>query len=251
MYTIGSLKNYYLLSHHEIHKRSTEPSHKHHLKLNDEPQVRWFEQQREKRRVKRDYSPYERASFSQLSRRLQSHRPHYRALNSGLFFPDPLFKEQWYLNGGAKDGLDMNVSPAWQKGYTGKGVVVSILDDGIQTNHPDLLQNYDPNASTDINGNDDDPMPQDNGDNKHGTRCAGEVAAVAYNQYCGVGIAYNASIGGVRMLDGVVNDAVEARALGLNPDHIDIYSASWGPEDDGKTVDGPGPLARRAFIYGV
>lgn len=45
-------------------------------------------------------------------------------------------------NGGAKDGLDMNVSPAWQKGYTGKGVVVSILDDGIQTNHPDLAQNY-------------------------------------------------------------------------------------------------------------
>lgn len=36
----------------------------------------------------------------------------------------------------------MNVSPAWQKGYTGKGVVVSILDDGIQTNHPDLAQNY-------------------------------------------------------------------------------------------------------------
>lgn len=36
----------------------------------------------------------------------------------------------------------MNVIPAWQKGYTGKGVVVSILDDGIQTNHPDLAQNY-------------------------------------------------------------------------------------------------------------
>lgn len=54
----------------------------------------------------------------------------------------------------------------------------------------------DPLASTDINGNDDDPMPQDNGDNKHGTRCAGEVAAVAYNQYCGIGVAYNASIGG-------------------------------------------------------
>lgn len=56
---------------------------------------------------------------------------------------------------------------------------------------------------------------------------------------------------GVRMLDGTVNDAVEARALGLNINHIDIYSASWGPEDDGKMVDGPGPLARRAFIYGV
>ena len=56
---------------------------------------------------------------------------------------------------------------------------------------------------------------------------------------------------GVRMLDGTVNDAVEARALSLNPDHIDIYSASWGPEDDGKTVDGPGPLAKRAFINGI
>lgn len=33
---------------------------------------------------------------------------------------------------------------------------------------------------------------------------------------------------GVRMLDGSVNDAVEAKALGLNPHHIDIYSASWG-----------------------
>jgi len=36
----------------------------------------------------------------------------------------------------------MNIGPAWQKGYTGKGVVVSILDDGIQTNHPDLAMNY-------------------------------------------------------------------------------------------------------------
>ena len=53
------------------------------------------------------------------------------------------------------------------------------------------------------------------------------------------------------MLDGVVNDAVEARALSLNPGHIDIYSASWGPEDDGRTVDGPGPLAKRAFLNGV
>ncbi|XP_047532266.1 furin-like protease 2 isoform X1 [Vanessa atalanta] len=248
---IGALKGYYLLSHHNVQKRSTEPSHDHHQKLINEPEVKWFEQQREKRRIKRDYNPYETSLWSQLSRRQPSHRTRHRAITPSPFFPDPLFKEQWYLNGGAKDGLDMNVASAWQKGYTGKNVVVSILDDGIQTNHPDLAQNYDPLASTDINGNDDDPMPQDNGDNKHGTRCAGEVAAVAYNQYCGVGIAYNASVGGVRMLDGVVNDAVEARALGLNPDHIDIYSASWGPEDDGKTVDGPGPLARRAFIYGV
>ncbi|CAG9822494.1 unnamed protein product, partial [Phaedon cochleariae] len=202
-------------------------------------QVLWVQQQHEKKRKKRDFSQDPSLSpFSQFVSEVAPSasafhgQPRYRAVPPHLF-PDPLFREQWYLNGGAKDGLDMNLAPAWQKGYTGKGVVVSILDDGIQTNHPDLAQNYDPLASTDINGNDDDPMPQDNGDNKHGTRCAGEVAAVAYNQFCGIGVAYNASIGGVRMLDGVVNDAVEARALGLNPEHIDIYGVTSGRKGKG------------------
>ncbi|XP_063223097.1 furin-like protease 2 isoform X2 [Bacillus rossius redtenbacheri] len=252
---IGSLPNYFLLEHRRLSKRSLTPSEHHHARLSQELEVAWVQQQHEKVRKKRDFEDFQ--SFSDFpsffggSGAASQRHVQYRGIGARDLFPDPLYKEQWYLNGGAKDGFDMNVNPAWRKGYTGKGVVVSILDDGIQTNHPDLALNYDQLASTDINDNDDDPMPRDNGDNKHGTRCAGEVAAVAFNNYCGVGVAYNASVGGVRMLDGTVNDAVEARALGLNPDHIDIYSASWGPEDDGKTVDGPGPLARRAFIYGV
>ncbi|CAO1381843.1 unnamed protein product [Diamesa hyperborea] len=260
---IGSLKGYFLFHHRHVSKRSISTSDIHHNALNSEPEVRWVMQQHEKIRKKRDYtkvasSPIKFPDYSRsvdplslLRNAAPQSRLQYRNTDAHLIFPDPLFKEQWYMNGGAKDGLDMNVGPAWQKGYTGKGVVVSILDDGIQRNHPDLYENYDPAASYDINGNDSDPMPRDNGDNKHGTRCAGEVAAVAFNSYCGVGVAYKAKIGGVRMLDGTVNDAVEAKALGLNPDHIDIYSASWGPEDDGSTVDGPGPLARRAFIFGV
>ncbi len=40
------------------------------------------------------------------------------------------------------DGFDMNVKAAWKKGYTGRGVVVSILDDGIEKDHPDLKRNY-------------------------------------------------------------------------------------------------------------
>lgn len=31
---------------------------------------------------------------------------------------------------------------------------------------------------------------------RHGTRCAGEVAAMANNRFCGTGVAYNARIGG-------------------------------------------------------
>lgn len=173
-------------------------------------------------------------------------------------------------------GLDMNVIPAWKQGITGKGIVVTILDDGLEKDHPDLIANYvsflvaqqcrginsfnififppqDPKASYDMNGLDDDPMPfYDIVDsNRHGTRCAGEVAATANNSLCAVGIAFAASIGGVRMLDGDVTDAVEAKSLSLNPQHVDIYSASWGPDDDGKTVDGPGQLATKAFIEGV
>ena len=53
------------------------------------------------------------------------------------------------------------------------------------------------------------------------------------------------------MLDGDVTDAVEAQSLSLNPQHIDIYSASWGPDDDGRTVDGPAKMAEQAFQNGV
>lgn len=36
----------------------------------------------------------------------------------------------------------MNVIPAWKQGITGKGIVVTILDDGLESDHPDLLENF-------------------------------------------------------------------------------------------------------------
>lgn len=39
-------------------------------------------------------------------------------------------------------GLDMNVQGAWAEGITGSGVVVTILDDGLEKDHPDLHKNY-------------------------------------------------------------------------------------------------------------
>lgn len=36
----------------------------------------------------------------------------------------------------------MNVIPAWKEGITGKGIVVTILDDGLEVDHPDLIENY-------------------------------------------------------------------------------------------------------------
>uniref|UniRef100_A0A8D0ARM2 Furin (paired basic amino acid cleaving enzyme) b n=1 Tax=Sander lucioperca TaxID=283035 RepID=A0A8D0ARM2_SANLU len=164
---------------------------------------------------------------------------------------DPDFPKQWYLS--TPTHQDLNTKVAWAQGYTGRGVVVTILDDGIEKDHPDLVSNYDPEASYDVNDGDADPQPRytQRNENRHGTRCAGEVAAAADNGVCGVGVAYNAKIGGVRMLDGEVTDVVEAHSLSLNPQHIHIYSASWGPEDDGKSLDGPAKLAKEAFLHGI
>ena len=53
------------------------------------------------------------------------------------------------------------------------------------------------------------------------------------------------------MLDGDVTDLVESESLSFKPSHIDVYSSSWGPDDDGKTVDGPGHLAKKAFADGI
>ena len=36
----------------------------------------------------------------------------------------------------------MNIASAWEKGFTGQGVVVTILDDGIDHDHPDIKRNY-------------------------------------------------------------------------------------------------------------
>ncbi|XP_066524024.1 furin (paired basic amino acid cleaving enzyme) b isoform X2 [Hoplias malabaricus] len=216
--------DYYHFQHRNVVKRSLSGHRGVHVRLHSEPQVVWAEQQVAKRRRKRDI-------YSEPT--------------------DPKFPQQWYLYN--PNRRDLHVKEAWAQGFTGRGVVITILDDGIEKDHPDLAQNYDPDASYDVNDRDPDPQPRYTqlNDNRHGTRCAGEVAAAANNGVCGVGVAYNARIGGVRMLDGEVTDVVEAQSLSLNSQHIHIYSASWGPEDDGKTVDGPAKLAKEAFLQGV
>uniref|UniRef100_A0A9J7YSV2 Proprotein convertase subtilisin/kexin type 6 n=2 Tax=Cyprinus carpio TaxID=7962 RepID=A0A9J7YSV2_CYPCA len=231
---IGGLEHHYHFHHSRVVRRSTFVTRGTHSFIHMDPKVDWAQQQLVKTRVKR----------------------HARSDPSYIHLNDPKWSNMWYIHCSDKNSRcrsEMNILAAWQRGYTGRNVVVTILDDGIERNHPDLVQNYDQLASYDVNGNDYDPTPRYDfsNENKHGTRCAGEVAAVANNSHCIVGIAYNARIGGVRMLDGDVTDVVEAKSLGIRPDYIDIYSASWGPDDDGKTVDGPGPLAKQAFELGI
>ncbi|XP_072715489.1 neuroendocrine convertase 1 isoform X2 [Ciconia boyciana] len=232
---IGSLKNHYLFRRKSHPRRSRRSAIHITKRLSDDERVSWAEQQYEKKRTKR-------ATVRDSAENL---------------FNDPMWNQQWYLQDTritpSLPKLDLHVIPVWQKGITGKGVVITVLDDGLEWNHTDIYANYDPKASYDFNDNDHDPFPRydPTNENKHGTRCAGEIAMQANNRKCGVGVAYNSKVGGIRMLDGIVTDAIEASSIGFNPEHVDIYSASWGPNDDGKTVEGPGRLAQKAFEYGI
>lgn len=64
-------------------------------------QIHWFEQQHEKRRLKRDYTPEPpraaRAGYPLWGRTQAQQGQRFRALSAINIFPDPLFKEQWYL----------------------------------------------------------------------------------------------------------------------------------------------------------
>ncbi|CAB4067962.1 PCSK2 [Lepeophtheirus salmonis] len=171
---------------------------------------------------------------------------------------DPLFEHQWYLKNdgqnGGKPKLDLNVQAAWAQGVTGKNVTTAIMDDGVDYIHPDIAHNYNARASYDFSSNDPYPYPRYTDDwfNSHGTRCAGEVSGARDNGICGVGVAYDSMVAGIRMLDQpYMTDLIEANSMGHEPNLIDIYSASWGPTDDGRTVDGPRNATMRAIVRGV
>ncbi len=161
---------------------------------------------------------------------------------------DPQFGSQWHLRNtgqsGGVVGADANVVDVWDT-YTGAGVVIGIVDDGLQRDHPDLAANYVSAYSYDFNNNDPDPRPESTFD-YHGTAVAG-VAAARGNNGIGVsGSAPEAGLAGLRLISAPSSDLQEANALTYFNNNVDIYSNSWGPFDNG-TMDAAGPLAMAAL----
>ncbi|MFM9023918.1 MAG: S8 family serine peptidase, partial [Planctomycetaceae bacterium] len=165
---------------------------------------------------------------------------------------DPLFTQQWHLrNTGQQSGTsgqDANVVTAWDAAR-GAGVVIGIVDDGLQYTHPDLSPAYRADLSYDFNDDDSDAAPGAGDD--HGTAVAG-VAAARGNNGIGVsGTAPSASVAGIRLTAGFTSDQEEAAGLTHEPQAIAVYSNSWGPSDDGTTLEAPGPLTLAAFANAV
>ncbi|VDP91999.1 unnamed protein product [Echinostoma caproni] len=150
-------------------------------------------------------------------------------------------------------GYDINLYPAYVLGFSGNGVRVAIVDDGLDYDHCDLKDNYDSEISTNLvdpEGGKNYPIPRGKTIPKsqgHGTQCAGLVAAVANNEYCSHGVSHKARIGGIRVLGERVTDSLEAQAFSHAWNKVDIYCASWGPTDDGMTMDMPRKLALSAI----
>lgn len=164
---------------------------------------------------------------------------------------DPLMSDQWHLkaSGTATTTSDINVEEVWGYGSTGgvrgSGVVIAIVDDGMQTSHPDLAANVNTAIDRDWNGNDLNPDPGQ-GDN-HGTACAGNAAAVGNNSRGVTGAAPESTLVGLRLIAAATTDSQEAQAAAHRSDIIDISSNSWGPWDGVTTPVGPGPLTQAAI----
>ena len=111
--------------------------------------------------------------------------------------PTAGFTGQWHLSNEYVSGRDARVQGAWERNYTGAGVVIGIVDDSLQTAHPDLAPNYDAADSFDFGQNDSDPNPVYSND-QHGISVAGVAAARGGNGIGVTGAAPFAQVAGLR-----------------------------------------------------
>lgn len=180
--------------------------------------------------------------------------------SSKMPFNDPLLSQQWHYNNtgsvnGGIEGADINLFKAWEVNTGSNTVLVSVVDGGINVNHPDLIDNLwineaelngKPGVDDDGNGYIDDIhgycFVADTGDlypddDAHGTHVAGTVAARNNN---GIGVAGVAggdgtSGSGVRLQSAAIfrkgyrNGGDGATAIKYGADNGAVISQnSWG-----------------------
>ncbi|KAL5965204.1 Furin-like protease kpc-1 [Taenia solium] len=184
-------------------------------------------------------------------------KKHAEAMRNALNFNDPNSRDMWQLLNdgdptiGKNAGIDLNVYPVYMANITGRGVVGIVVDDALDTTHEDLRPNIQLNLTADLvnvtrkdaRGTDARMKKIDN----HGTEVAGLFAAVANNSMCAFGVAYNATLGGVRLLGDRVTDFMVGEALTLFSDVANIYISSWGPTDNGRAMRLPGKYMSMAL----
>ncbi len=174
---------------------------------------------------------------------------------------DPLYPQQWHLNntgqGGGTVGADVSAEEAWDLQQPDENIVIAIVDDGVQTDHPDLNiyvnpaeKNGTPGVDDDGNGlvddvngwdfsqNDNNPYPdrlEESDDvDAHGTSVSGVAAAIGNNNRGVAGAAFGCPILPVKIMQNggdIADEASVANALRYAAKHADVVNNSWGGDE--------------------
>jgi subtilisin family serine protease len=148
---------------------------------------------------------------------------------------EPLFDQQWGLENTGQEGgtpnADIDIRRAWSVA-TGKGVVVAVVDSGVNADHPDLIGQVIPGR--DFVDNDNDPSPVGDDPNEaHGTFIAGIIAANVNGEGI-AGVAPDA-----RILD--VRACSEGMCLTLDAVGAIYYAVDQGADIINLSFGGPYP----------
>lgn len=144
---------------------------------------------------------------------------------------DTLFPRQWHLQ--AKNGPQLlaeacvHAPEAWDVTRGDRSVVVALLDDGFDLDHPDFVGVKKVVNPRDYVDGDARPFPSSELHDFHGTACAG-VAVAEMNGRGVVGVAAGCAFMPVRM-PMAADDDLLIEILEDAGRHADVISCSWGP----------------------
>lgn len=174
-----------------------------------------------------------------------SSHPELPVFSRANYYNDPYFSSQWHYVNNRYAGADINVKPVWEQFTKGDHkVIVSVVDEGVDMDQPDLVANLVP-AYTDGTGsfNFTNNTYRLAPTSSHGTHVAGVICAVSNNSLGVAGIAggdAQAGIEGARVMScqifGGYGTPDIYQAMKHGADHgASILQCSWGfsPDMDG------------------
>lgn len=141
-----------------------------------------------------------------------------------------IHQKQWHLKATTINAITVNASVKADRAHklsTGENIIIALIDDGFDIDHPEFNQPGKVVHSRDVSSNSNDPRPK-NSYNNHGTACAGVATASGIKAS---GVSPSSVLMPVR-LSANLGSMDEATAFKWAADHgADIISCSWGPED--------------------
>lgn len=147
-----------------------------------------------------------------------------------------VYPQQWHLGKRVIDGrlIDQGagVDGAWTASR-GAGVTIAVIDDGVDTGHPEFSTPGKIVSEFDFTERVADARPKRAGD-RHGTACAGVACAAGISG--ATGVAPDAALMPIRLRSGLGGIDESDAIMWAVEKGADVISCSWGPVD-GKWFD--------------